>query len=716
MSISFAPPPNLGITQTWTAPQNFLGNTYLGSELTSTGATVIAGPYPAVTSGSANFGPTGGQTSREWINVGHILRIRQTGTITQMAVYLPATTGITGFYLKIWRADGSNFDLVGTSSNLVSSLVSGTTSTISISPGIAVQEGDYIGGRVEWSGGASVENFYAAPIALTTQGSLVEATIYSVDNTTPTTPGYNWTAQTATTSAAVIQSVYMAAPDLAMMGDSITSGYPTTISYIDPYNLADVTGASYPFKLAHALGYTYQNMGIGGQRTDQMASRFASDIVALSPRIVVIMGGVNDVLQGITSNATIIANITSMLNAAHAAGIAIILIGVTPFININYVSATPTMLEQRDALNASLQTLVTGSPYFGTYISPDFLGQFYSGGTAGNLWILQPRYDSGDGIHPNPSGYNKIAKAVATALNNITVQTDGTFANLTVKGDISLNGDTSRLLGVTRNTITGYFGNDFTISAGGAAQGSTNQTGGDLVLQSGVSTGSGSSSIILQPSLAGSSGYQDNAPSSSGLIVTGVNGIAQAVIGGTVPAFSTTQLEIHGSATTTFGLFGGGGSQGSVFIGGGGMGIATTTNTNISVSPHSTTVATFTSAGLILGTATSFDTSGILLELYATSLPTMQLFGTGVDFRLYNNSTTANIATVSNSNINIQPHSTTVATFTPTGLNITGTLGLTVATWADNQTVTAGQISVDANYIYVATAANTVKRVALSSF
>lgn len=44
------------------------------------------------------------------------------------------------------------------------------------------------------------------------------------------------------------------------------------------------------------------------------------------------------------------------------------------------------------------------------------------------------------------------------------------------------------------------------------------------------------------------------------------------------------------------------------------------------------------------------------------------------------------------------------------------TLGIPQATWADNQTCTAGQISVDASYVYACTASNTVKRAALSTF
>lgn len=42
--------------------------------------------------------------------------------------------------------------------------------------------------------------------------------------------------------------------------------------------------------------------------------------------------------------------------------------------------------------------------------------------------------------------------------------------------------------------------------------------------------------------------------------------------------------------------------------------------------------------------------------------------------------------------------------------------GVRQATWADNQTCSAGQIAADASFIYICTAANTVKRVALTAF
>lgn len=55
-------------------------------------------------------------------------------------------------------------------------------------------------------------------------------------------------------------------------------------------------------------------------------------------------------------------------------------------------------------------------------------------------------------------------------------------------------------------------------------------------------------------------------------------------------------------------------------------------------------------------------------------------------------------------------------TVSPQNILAAVTFGLTAATWTDTQTCTAGQISVDAGFIYVCTATNTVKRATLATF
>ena len=40
------------------------------------------------------------------------------------------------------------------------------------------------------------------------------------------------------------------------------------------------------------------NRGVNGERSDQIAARFARDVLAARPRAVVVIAGVNDVYQG----------------------------------------------------------------------------------------------------------------------------------------------------------------------------------------------------------------------------------------------------------------------------------------------------------------------------------------------------------------------------------------------------------------------------------
>lgn len=72
--------------------------------------------------------------------------------------------------------------------------------------------------------------------------------------------------------------------------------------------------------------------GIGGQTTPQILLRFYQDVVALRPRIVHIMAGVNDIMgnTGPTSDATIVNNIRVMIDVAKANRIRVVLAAMTP--------------------------------------------------------------------------------------------------------------------------------------------------------------------------------------------------------------------------------------------------------------------------------------------------------------------------------------------------------------------------------------------------
>jgi lysophospholipase L1-like esterase len=96
-------------------------------------------------------------------------------------------------------------------------------------------------------------------------------------------------------------------------GDSITDGW------------GRVQGAFFP-------GKPYVNRGISGQTTPQMLVRFRQDVVALKPKVVVILAGTNDI-AGNTGPATpemIQDNFMSMVDIAKANDIRVVLSSILP--------------------------------------------------------------------------------------------------------------------------------------------------------------------------------------------------------------------------------------------------------------------------------------------------------------------------------------------------------------------------------------------------
>ena len=100
---------------------------------------------------------------------------------------------------------------------------------------------------------------------------------------------------------------------VVFMGNSITEGW------------ARYFPAMFP-------GKPYINRGIGGQTTPQMLLRFRQDVIALKPKVVVILAGTNDI-AGNTGPSTlemIEDNLASMAELAKANGIRVVLASVLP--------------------------------------------------------------------------------------------------------------------------------------------------------------------------------------------------------------------------------------------------------------------------------------------------------------------------------------------------------------------------------------------------
>ncbi|MFA6296113.1 MAG: chitobiase/beta-hexosaminidase C-terminal domain-containing protein [Patescibacteria group bacterium] len=374
---------------------------------------VIVGPYDTAQSGSpANFGVTGGHTNMELLMKAHKYRMRQDGIVNRVRLYTVNKTNLTGFYIRIWRKNGSTYDLVGTSNNIVDSLVAGDFATVDLSsPIIGVLEGDYIGMRIESNG---IQNFYAY-----SPGSA--ATYYMFDTAISST-SMDWESKT-TASGVMPVEIYMQAPQVAFIGDSIISGHYTNYSFLHTTETTNIP-STLERQFSNLTGYTYQNMGIGAQTSTQIAARFTQDMINLHPRVAVIEAGVNDFgsYDPATSKATLLANWTSMLDAAQASDsiTTILVVKILPWSN-----GTNSQMQIRDDWNSAIATLAAGYSKAIVVDTSSYVGQFRPGGDVGNLWDIQAAYDQ-DGVHFTQAGNGQIAQALAGVLDSTAPATTAT--------------------------------------------------------------------------------------------------------------------------------------------------------------------------------------------------------------------------------------------------------------------------------------------------
>lgn len=99
---------------------------------------------------------------------------------------------------------------------------------------------------------------------------------------------------------------------------------------------------------------------------------------------------------------------------------------------------------------------------------------------------------------------------------------------------IDIGGTTPRSIGMIRNGTAATQGQSLTINAGGAIAGTNNLDGGPLVLQPGISTGTGNTLVKVQTySKASSSGSSDNALNDR-YIVTGAKAVTDGTLTGIV--------------------------------------------------------------------------------------------------------------------------------------------------------------------------------------
>ncbi len=245
--------------------------------------------------------------------------------------------------------------------------------------------------------GADLFMFSVACVAIA--ALVVTATGYTSSGTSAKIAAGNSTTSNSTlsrvsvsNSAANTTNISVAAPlhslnarCVVCIGDSVTEGFA------DPNN--------WPSDLKERLGGDWEviNQGAGGAKTADMLNRIDA-VLALNPRFVIVMGGINDLAKG-ESLSAIERNIYAMCTRVESYGAVPVLCTVTP---------TGDYLEQKEDLN----TWITEHARMKGYDLIDFYAVLNN--------KSKPGYPDPalvyDGTHPNKEGYIAMSNAIDLAI------------------------------------------------------------------------------------------------------------------------------------------------------------------------------------------------------------------------------------------------------------------------------------------------------------
>jgi acyl-CoA thioesterase I len=158
-------------------------------------------------------------------------------------------------------------------------------------------------------------------------------------------------------------------------------------------------------------GKPYVNRGIGGQTTPQMLVRFRQDVIALHPKVVIMLAGTNDIAgnTGPMRNEDIEANYTTMAELAEVHGIHMVFASVLPV--HNYTDRAKDFFAQRPParileLNAWLKDYCAKN---------DLVYLDYFSALVDDKGLMKKDL-ADDGLHPNAAGYKIMAPLAEAAI------------------------------------------------------------------------------------------------------------------------------------------------------------------------------------------------------------------------------------------------------------------------------------------------------------
>lgn len=189
---------------------------------------------------------------------------------------------------------------------------------------------------------------------------------------------------------------------IAALGDSLTQGYglPQQDGLV-PQLEAWLQARGHDVRLINA--------GVSGDTTAGGLARVGWTLDAEVDALIVALGG-NDLLRGIAPEVSR-ANLDGILQAAEAADVAVMLVGLRAFNNYG-----PDYQAAFDAMYPEL------AAEYGTLLVDNFLAGI-TGADADGLARLVPEYLQPDGIHPNAVGVARIVVAIGPMVEALIART-----------------------------------------------------------------------------------------------------------------------------------------------------------------------------------------------------------------------------------------------------------------------------------------------------
>lgn len=190
---------------------------------------------------------------------------------------------------------------------------------------------------------------------------------------------------------------------IVAMGDSTTAGTPGWKSRVEapPHGAGDETSQYAWWLMQERPGWHVLNHGVDGERSDQIRARFERDVMAHTPRAVVIIAGVNDVYQG-RGPEQVIEQLAAMYQRAAGARIAAVAGTIIP-----YNTATAEQNTRMHAINDWIRTHVAAE------LGVSVVDTRAAASAANDADRL---FESPDGLHPSPAGYQRMAAAIRPVL------------------------------------------------------------------------------------------------------------------------------------------------------------------------------------------------------------------------------------------------------------------------------------------------------------